>query len=87
MTLEKEIKKALKDKRLIIGSRSVLKEARFGRLGSLVYASNTPKSAVNDIQRYAGIAGIDVQEFPGNSVQLGELCGKPFAVLLLGIAK
>ena len=87
MTLEKEIKKALKEKKVLIGSRSVLKAAKTGRLGSVVYASNTPGNTLSDIRHYADTSKINTQEFPGNSVQLGELCGKPFSILLLGITK
>jgi large subunit ribosomal protein L30e len=87
MTLEREIRNAMKDKKALIGSRSVLKAAKAGMLGSLFYATNTPKSTLRDIRHYAEISKIDTQEYTGNSVQLGELCGKPFSILLLGITK
>ena len=42
---------------------------------------------MSDIRHCANVSGISAQEFPGNSLELGELCGKPFGVLLLGIRK
>lgn len=87
MAIENEIKRALKEGKLVMGSRSVIRAAKLGRLGSLIYASNAPGGVVKDIRYYTGMSGASAQEFPGNSVQLGELCGKPFAVLLLGITK
>jgi large subunit ribosomal protein L30e len=87
MTLENDIKKALKQKKLLIGSRSVLSAVKAGKTGSLVYARNIPKQALGDVQHYASLAGVEAMEFPGNSVQLGEICGKPFNILLLGILK
>jgi large subunit ribosomal protein L30e len=87
MTLEKEIKEAVKERKVFIGSRIVLKAAKTGRVKSVIYASNTPRDTLRDIYHYAETSGIKPQEFPGSSVQLGELCGKPFSILLLGITK
>ncbi len=87
MTLENDIKKALKEGKLFLGSRSVLKAIKTGKLVNVIYSTNIPKGVLGDMQHYAGISDTSIQEFPGNSVQLGELCGKPFSVLLLGIAK
>jgi large subunit ribosomal protein L30e len=87
MSIDKDIKKALKEKKTLLGSRSVIQAARNGKIESLVYARNTPQSTITDIRHYANVSGIKVQEFPGNSIELGELCGKPFSILLLGITK
>ncbi len=87
MTVDNEIKKAIKEKKLLIGSRGVLRAARRGAIEGVVYAKNTPKGIISDIKHYANISGIKTHEYPGNSMQLGELCGKPFSILLLGIRK
>jgi large subunit ribosomal protein L30e len=87
MSLEKEIQKALKEKKALLGSRSVLSAARVGKIESLVYARNTPESMISDIRHFSNVSGIKMHEFEGNSLELGELCGKPFSVLLLGITK
>lgn len=85
MSIDNDIKDAAKKKKLLIGSRGVLRAARAGSITSLIYARNTPSSTVDDIQHYAGISGIETHKYPGNSMQLGEVAGKPFSVLLLGI--
>ena len=87
MTTEKDVKDAVKEKKLLIGSRGVLSAAKTGKIISLIYASNTPRNTVSEITHYVNVSGIKVHEYPGNSVQLGELAGKPFSVLLLGIKK
>ena len=87
MSLDKEIQKALKEKKVLLGSRSVLSAARTGKIDSLVYARNTPQRTMSDIRHHANISGFKTHEFKGNSLELGELCGKPFSVLLLGISK
>ncbi len=87
MTLEKDIKQAVSDRKVMIGSRGVLRAFRAGKLSSVIYAKNTPAGTLNDIRHYSGILGIKPQEYDGNSMQLGELAGKPFSVILLGITK
>jgi large subunit ribosomal protein L30e len=87
MTLEKDIRSAVKEKKIMIGSRGVLRAVRTGKLSGIVYARNTPRNTLNDINHYSGMSGITPQEYEGNSMQLGELVGKPFSVLLLGITK
>jgi len=85
--LNQEIREALKEKRIIIGSRSVVKGVKRGYLKGVVAASNCPDSLKKDLDYYAANAFITIKEFKGSSVQLGELCGKPFSILLVGIKK
>ena len=87
MSVDNDIKSALKQKKTLLGSRMVMKAAKAGGLSSLVYARNVPKDTMSDIRHYSNLTGMSAQEFPGNSMELGELCGKPFGVLLLGIRK
>jgi large subunit ribosomal protein L30e len=84
---EKEIKKAIKEGKLVIGSKRVLKDLKQGVIKSVIYASNCPENRKKDINYYSKHFGIEVKRFKGNSRQLGEICGKPFNVVLLGIRK
>jgi large subunit ribosomal protein L30e len=85
--VSQEIKDAIKEKRIIIGSRTVIKGVKKGRISSVVYASNCPEGIRKDLEYYSKGGFMGLKEFMGNSVQLGELCGKPFNVLLVGIIK
>jgi large subunit ribosomal protein L30e len=87
MTAEAEIKEAIKARKTLIGTRSVMKAFMTGHLKSVIYARNTPPRTLSDIRHYANITGSATQEFTGSSAELGELCGKPFSILLLGIKK
>ena len=82
-----DIRDAIKNKKLIIGSNKILKFAKAGDLVSIFYALNCPKERLKDIEHYSKITGIELKQFNGNSVQLGEICGKPFGVLLAGSRK
>ena len=87
MAIDKEIKEALKAKKIVIGSNSVLRGLRVGGLKSVVLASNCPQDKLVDLERYSKISGAELSKFAGNSLQLGEICWKPFNVLLIGLKK
>lgn len=82
-----EIKEAMKGNKLLIGCNSVFKGVKKGGIGSLICASNLPRSRKNDISSQASIAGIEIKDFSGDSAELGEACGKPFNILIVGIRK
>jgi len=83
MTAENDIKDAIKAGKLLIGTRSVMKNLKAKKLKTVVGASNCPETLVRDIKRY----GTEPVIIKGNSSKLGELCGKPFNILLAGIMK
>ena len=85
MTSKKEISLALKEKRILIGSRRVMRDVKNGKVSSVFFANNAPSNVRKDLEYYANVSKIEVKEFGGNSVQLGEFCGKPFKILLVGI--
>jgi large subunit ribosomal protein L30e len=83
----KEIVKALKDGKLLVGSRSVLKGIKAGNVKEVFYANNCPGGTLKDLNHYSEASKIEVKKFEESSVRLGEICGKPFSVLLIGIKK
>jgi len=84
---EKEIKTAMKEKKLVIGSRSVLKNLKSDNIESVICASNCPDNTYGELRYYGKHFGVEVKRFSGNSRRLGEICGKPFGILVLGIKK
>jgi ribosomal protein L30E len=87
MLSKKEIKEAIKTKKIFIGTRSVFRGIKQNKVKSVVYASNCPEDKVKDLNRYATISNIKLEKFDGNSAELGEFCGKPFSILMIGIEK
>ena len=87
MTVEKDVKDALKAGRLLMGTRSVVTGIKSGKVSEIVVASNCPEGTRKDISHYTSAHKVEVNEFKGDSVRLGEVCGKPFNILLLGIKK
>ena len=87
MTEEKEIKSAIKEKKLLIGSKSVLKNLKRNVIKSVIHASNCPEDRLKDLEYYGKNFGIELKRFKGNSRQLGEVCAKPFNISVIGIKK
>ena len=51
----------------------------------VVIAQNTPQDIKDDIYRYAEISELPILEFPGSSLDLGAVCGRPHFVAALTI--
>jgi ribosomal protein L30E len=83
METGKIIKEAQGAGRLLIGSRSVAKGLKAGKVARVIFASNCPEQA----RKAAASQKAEALEFGGDSVRLGESCGKPFTVLMVGIKK
>jgi large subunit ribosomal protein L30e len=84
MTVQSDIKKAAETKKLVIGSRSVIRAVKSGDVKTVIYANNCEENLKKDIAYYEKF-GLEAKKFEGNSRQLGELCAKPFNVMILGI--
>ncbi len=85
--VEKEIKEAIKEKKLVIGTRSIIRNLKTGSLKSVVCSSNCTDDLIKDLNYYSKNFGVEIKRFRGNSRQLGEICGKPFNIMVLGIKK
>ena len=85
--IKETISEALKKNKMVIGTRSVLKTMKRGEVNLVFYASNTPEAFRRDLDHYAGISKIEVKGFKGDSAKLGDLCGKPFHILAVGVKK
>ncbi|RLI98340.1 MAG: 50S ribosomal protein L30e [Candidatus Aenigmatarchaeota archaeon] len=85
--ITKEIKDAMDSGKLVIGSNSVIKGLKNGAMEYIICSSNMPENRKRDINHYASVSKTGVRDFEGDSAKLGETCGKPFNVLLIGIKK
>ena len=82
-----DIKDAIINKKLIIGSEKTLKLLRHGSLSlHQVYLSrNCPQSTREDIEHYAKLFNIKVSSLKENNEELGILCKKPFAISVIAV--
>ncbi len=79
------IKEAVKGKKLLIGTRAVLKGMKNTSITTVVLASNCPEETRKDVKHYGDMSKAEIMEFRGDSSKLGEACGKPFKALVVGI--
>ncbi|UCC91765.1 MAG: 50S ribosomal protein L30e [Candidatus Aenigmatarchaeota archaeon] len=87
MTVNKEIKEAMEEEKLIIGTKSVMKNIKRKDVKYVICSSNCTEEVIKDLNYYSKNFAVEIKKFKGNSRQLGEICGKPFNVMLLGIKK
>lgn len=87
MTIEKEVKEAMREEKLIIGTRMVMKGIKDEAIKYVICPENCSQEVRSDLDYYNRNFGLDVKKFTGNSRQLGEICGKPFNIMLLGVKK
>lgn len=81
--VRKELKSALEKGKVVIGTKESLKAAGAGKIKTLVYAANCPSTIRERLKSVASVHKVEIEQFDGNSVELGTMCGKPFAVSVL----
>ncbi|MGA2972576.1 MAG: 50S ribosomal protein L30e [Candidatus Bathyarchaeia archaeon] len=83
--VNKQIQIVVKTGKVALGVKEALDAARFAKAKLLIVASNCPAQYKTDIIQYAKQSSVPVFNFPGNSVDLGSACLKPFVVTVLTI--
>lgn len=87
MSDSKEIIDSLGGGKLVIGSRELRKTAKRGGLKKIFLSSNIPPALLKDFQHYSETSSIELGMFEGDSIKLGQICGKPFKILAVGIKR
>jgi len=87
MELTKLIKEKIKQDKVIIGYKTVIKSLKNSKPELVVIANNIPNDKKKMIELNAKISKVQVKEHPKDSVDLGLLCGKPFLISVLAIKR
>lgn len=85
VNVEKAVSAAVKTGKVSLGANSAVQNAQTGKAKLIVLANNCPKSLRQDIEYYCNLSGVPVIVFRGSSLDLGGVCGKPFAISALSI--
>ncbi len=85
MDYKNEIKKAIEEGKLVIGTRKVMKKLKLKKLKLIIMASNCPENIKKDIEYYAKLSGTKIEIFDGTGKDLGIFCGKPFPAAVVAI--
>ena len=78
-----ELKKALKEKKLIFGSEKTLKNLKTGKLTKIFLANNCPKKIKQDILHYSKLSKVDIVELKRSNEEIAAICKKPFSITVL----
>lgn len=87
MTHADDIKKALKSKKIVIGTKEVLKNLKLGKLAKVYLTANAPESVKESVNRYAGLGKVEIVQLKYANDELGVLCKKPYGISILGFIK
>jgi len=76
MKLDEEIKKNLKEGKVIIGFKESLKYLKRNKAKMVIIANNIPE----EMRKKLEISADNIKIFNGSSKELGTLCGRPHPV-------
>ena len=87
MDITKLIKERVKQDKILLGYKTVLKSLKTGHPELIIYAKNLPEGKKNIVKHNAKISKVEIKEYPNDAVNLGLVCGKPFPVSILAIKR
>ena len=79
-----ELRKALKEKGLVLGSRRVINKLKNGKLKRVFLSSNCRKDLEKDVERYSKLNKTELIKLDKTNEEVGVLCKKPFSISVLG---
>ena len=80
MELNVALKRIIETGKTEFGSEKTVRNLVEKKAKAVVIASNCPKEVRERVENHAEIAGVPVIQYNGTSLQLGEVCGKPFLI-------
>ena len=80
-----EVRAAIKEKDVVIGTDETMKLLRKGKVKKVYLASNVGNSVRQDIQHYGAIGQVPILDLDITNEQLGTLCKKPFSISVISI--
>lgn len=78
-----ELKKALKEKKITIGTEKTLKSIKSGKVSKVFLAKNCPDDVKGSVKCYAEISKIDVVQLKESNEEIAMICKKSFPISVL----
>ncbi len=85
MSAIEDIRTAMKDGKLVVGTKEVLKGLKLGKIPKVFVSINCPDDVKESISHYAEISGAEVVQLKQPNDELGVVCKKPYSISVLGI--
>jgi large subunit ribosomal protein L30e len=83
--VDKAIAAAVKTGKVSFGTNAAIQSAKTGKAKMFILASNCPKDIKDDVEHYSKLSGIPVISYKGASMDLAQVCKKPFIISALTI--
>ena len=80
-----EIKKGIKDKKVLIGTARTIKNLKLGRLQKVFLTSNCPASVKSSVEHYSKLSNCKIEQLDIPNDELGVVCKKQFSISVLGL--
>ncbi|MBW2966805.1 50S ribosomal protein L30e [Candidatus Woesearchaeota archaeon] len=82
-----DIKKMVKEGKVIIGTSRTIKALKLGKAEKVFLTSNCPDDVKEDIEYYGKLSKVKVVKLRQPSNELGVICKKPFSISVLCFQK
>lgn len=79
------VRLAVESGKVEFGSRRGVSASLNAKAKLFVVAENTPVEVKEQVHKYAELSKVPVIDFPGSSMELGSVCGRPFPVAVLSV--
>jgi ribosomal protein L30E len=81
------IKKLIKENRIIYGTERTIKELKRGNIEIVYITKNVPKKVFDDIKYYSTLTKIKLIDLELSNQELGILCKKHYSISIIGVIK
>ncbi len=85
MEITKLIKTKIKEKKIVIGYKEVMRLMKTSKPELVIIANDFPEEKKKIVEYNAKISKTEIKEYQKDCVSLGLLCGKPFPIGILAI--
>jgi len=82
-----DIKKELKTRKIVIGTKIVIKNLRLNKLEKVYIASNCNESSKKELEYYSRLLNIPIITLKQPNDELGVICQKQYSISMLGVLK
>jgi len=82
-----DIKKELKTRKIVIGTKIVIKNLRLNKLEKVYIASNCSESSKKELEYYSKLLNIPIITLKQPNDELGVICKKQYSISMLGVLK
>lgn len=83
--LNNDVRLAVDTGDVSLGHRDTLRAIHGNTAKAIVIAESGKRSMLDDINHLSKIAGVRIIIFKGGSMELGEICGKPYSINSLAV--